>query len=110
ILTMFAAFAQFERELMLERQREGIAKAKAEGRYKGRKPTAKAKAPDVNALNAEGAGPSEIARRLRSAEHQSIEFSSVKNVRPEGWRPALSMAPGSLRQTNRRAAYASKLC
>src|ERR1051325_11594857 len=31
ILTIFAGFAQFEREMMLERQREGIAKAKAEG-------------------------------------------------------------------------------
>ena len=30
--------AQFEREMMLERQREGIAKAKAQGKYKGRKP------------------------------------------------------------------------
>jgi DNA invertase Pin-like site-specific DNA recombinase len=34
---MFAAMAQFEREMMLERQREGIAKAKAQGKYKGRK-------------------------------------------------------------------------
>ena len=32
ILTIFAGFAQFEREMMLERQREGIAKAKAEGK------------------------------------------------------------------------------
>jgi len=38
---MFAAMAQFEREMMLERQREGIAKAKAEGKYKGRKHIAK---------------------------------------------------------------------
>jgi DNA invertase Pin-like site-specific DNA recombinase len=45
ILTMFSAFAQFERELMLERQRDGIAKAKDEEAYKGRKPTARAKAP-----------------------------------------------------------------
>jgi DNA invertase Pin-like site-specific DNA recombinase len=65
ILTMFAAFAQFERELMLERQREGIAKAKAEGRYKGRKPTARAKTGDVRALKGQGIGPSEIARRLQ---------------------------------------------
>src|SRR6516165_4596325 len=36
--------ATFERELMLERQREGIARAKAEGKYKGRKPTARARA------------------------------------------------------------------
>jgi DNA invertase Pin-like site-specific DNA recombinase len=64
ILTMFAAFAQFERELMLERQREGIARAKADGKYKGRKPTARAKAADVRALNGQGVGPSEIARRL----------------------------------------------
>ena len=32
---MLGAIAQFERELMLERQREGIAKAKAEGKYRG---------------------------------------------------------------------------
>ena len=35
---LFAAFAQFELEIMKERQREGIADAKAAGRYKGRKP------------------------------------------------------------------------
>jgi DNA invertase Pin-like site-specific DNA recombinase len=64
VLTMFAAFAQFERELMLERQRDGIAKAKAEGRYKGRKPTAMAKADEVKALAAEGIGPSAIAQSL----------------------------------------------
>lgn len=36
---LFAAIAQFEREVMLERQKVGIAKAKEEGKYKGRKPT-----------------------------------------------------------------------
>ena len=35
MFNMLGAIAQFERELMLERQREGIAKAKAEGKYKG---------------------------------------------------------------------------
>ena len=40
---MLGAIAQFERELMLERQREGVAKAKLEGKYKGRAPTARAK-------------------------------------------------------------------
>jgi DNA invertase Pin-like site-specific DNA recombinase len=64
ILTMFSAFAQFERELMLERQRDGIAKAKAEGAYKGRKPTAKAKADQVKALHAEGLSMGKIAERL----------------------------------------------
>jgi DNA invertase Pin-like site-specific DNA recombinase len=37
MLTMLGAFAQFERSIMLERQREGIAIAKAKGKYKGRK-------------------------------------------------------------------------
>src|SRR3712207_4280554 len=36
LLTMVGAIGAFERELMLERQREGIAKAKAEKKYKGR--------------------------------------------------------------------------
>jgi DNA invertase Pin-like site-specific DNA recombinase len=40
MLTMLGAVAQFEREMMLERQREGIAKAKSAGRYKGRRPIA----------------------------------------------------------------------
>ena len=38
MLNVFGSVAQFEREIMLERQREGIAKAKQEGKYKGRKP------------------------------------------------------------------------
>lgn len=37
MLTMLAAFATFERDLIRERQREGIALAKAKGVYKGRK-------------------------------------------------------------------------
>src|SRR6516225_668120 len=47
ILNMLGSIAQFERELTLERQREGIARAKAEGKYRGRKPTARAKADKV---------------------------------------------------------------
>jgi DNA invertase Pin-like site-specific DNA recombinase len=46
MFTMLSAFAQFERSLIKERQREGIALAKAKGVYKGRKP----------ALNAERIG------------------------------------------------------
>lgn len=63
-LTMFAAMAQFEREMMLERQREGIAKAKLDGKYKGRKPTARAKTNEVVKLRSDGLGPTEIANRL----------------------------------------------
>lgn len=41
LITMLSGIAEFERELMLERQREGIALAKEKGMYKGRKPKAK---------------------------------------------------------------------
>src|SRR5215218_6743546 len=54
ILTVMAAMAQLEREIMLERQREGIARAKAEGKYKGQPPHARAKAPQVIALADDG--------------------------------------------------------
>jgi DNA invertase Pin-like site-specific DNA recombinase len=64
LLTMIAAVATFEREMMLERQREGIAKAKAEGKYRGRKPTARARAGEIVALKADGVRPTDIARRL----------------------------------------------
>lgn len=64
MLTMLGGIAAFERDLMLERQREGIAKAKADGRYKGRKATARAKADDVIRLKGEGLTGDAIAAQL----------------------------------------------
>jgi DNA invertase Pin-like site-specific DNA recombinase len=49
---------------LLERQREGVAKAKQDGKYKGRKPSARAKADDVIRLSDQGLQRTEIARRL----------------------------------------------
>jgi DNA invertase Pin-like site-specific DNA recombinase len=59
-----SSVAQFEREMMLERQREGIAKAKAEGKYKGRKPTARAKTEMVLLAKKQGLSPTQIMRDL----------------------------------------------
>jgi DNA invertase Pin-like site-specific DNA recombinase len=64
MLNVIGSVAQFEREMMLERQREGIAKAKGEGKYKGRAPTARAKAEDVRTLDAKGLTREAIARQL----------------------------------------------
>jgi DNA invertase Pin-like site-specific DNA recombinase len=64
MLNVFGSVAQFEREMMLERQREGIAKAKGEGRYKGRKPTARAKADEIVRLASEGMAREAIAAKL----------------------------------------------
>jgi DNA invertase Pin-like site-specific DNA recombinase len=63
ILTVMGGIAEFERSLMLERQRAGIARAKAEGKYRGRAPTARAKSAEILALKAEGHGVAEIVRR-----------------------------------------------
>lgn len=61
-LDMLGVFAEFETNLRRERQLEGIAAAKAEGVYKGRKPSIDAAL--VRQLRAEGVGAAEIARRL----------------------------------------------
>jgi DNA invertase Pin-like site-specific DNA recombinase len=78
ILTVLGGIADFEREIMLERQREGIARAKAEGKFKGRKPTARAKAPEIRALMAGGMGASAVARQL------GIGRNSVYRIMAEG--------------------------
>lgn len=64
MLNVLGSVAEFERSMMLERQREGIAKAKAEGKFKGRAPTARAKAGEVEALLAAGESPTVVAKKL----------------------------------------------
>jgi DNA invertase Pin-like site-specific DNA recombinase len=61
-LDMLGVFAEFETNLRRERQLEGIAKAKAAGVYRGRKPSIDAGR--VRALREGGLGPAAIARRL----------------------------------------------
>lgn len=64
MLNLLGSIAEFERELMLERQREGIAKAKLGGKYKGRAPTARQKAKKVLELKQAGKMPIQIAAEL----------------------------------------------
>jgi DNA invertase Pin-like site-specific DNA recombinase len=64
MLNLLGSIAEFERDLMLERQREGIAKAKADGKYQGRAPTAQRKAADVLKLKAEGKTVPQIVEAL----------------------------------------------
>ena len=77
MLSMLAAVAQFEREIMLERQRDGIAKARAAGKRFGRKPTAHKLKPDIQRLKNDGKGATEIARLL------NISRASVYRCRDE---------------------------
>ena len=64
MFNLLGAIAQFERELTRERMLVGIAKARAEGKYKGRAPTARAKADKVRELRNAGVRPAEIARQV----------------------------------------------
>lgn len=75
MLNLLGSVAEFEREIMLERQREGIAKAKAEGKYKGRAPTARNQADQVISLLSRGKKVEEITSLL------GISRSSVFRIK-----------------------------
>jgi DNA invertase Pin-like site-specific DNA recombinase len=77
-INITSSIAQFERELMLERQRDGIEAAKAAGKFKGRAPTARRQEPDIRRLNDEGVKQGEIARRL------GISLRSVQRILHSG--------------------------
>jgi DNA invertase Pin-like site-specific DNA recombinase len=74
MLTMLGAIAQFEREMMLERQRDGIAAAKDLGKYKGRQPTARSKSKEVLGLAAAG------KTRKQTADELGIGVASVYRI------------------------------
>lgn len=64
LITVFGAMAEFERSIMLVRQREGIAVAKSAGKYKGRAPTARKKSQEVRSMNRMKISATEIAKKL----------------------------------------------
>ncbi|WP_308526391.1 helix-turn-helix domain-containing protein [uncultured Phyllobacterium sp.] len=66
-----AMFAEFERTMMLERQRAGITEDKAEGKYAGRKPKAMNQKDSIRALAADGMTRAAIASQLGISE-QSV--------------------------------------
>lgn len=80
LVTVLAAVAEAERTMMLERQRAGIAKAKADGKYRGRAPTARRQSGRVVELHASGMGASAIAAEVgisRSSVHRLLSTSRV---------------------------------
>ena len=77
MVNLLGSIAEFERELMLERQREGIAKAKAEGKYPGRQPTAQGKRSKLCVFALRANRPRTSQKHLGSAERAS----SVSSLR-----------------------------
>ena len=69
VLTIFGAVAQLEREYLLRRQKEGIAIAKQDGKYKGRKPLDRPELDSVVAIWRSGEITAvEAMRRLRMSK------------------------------------------
>jgi DNA invertase Pin-like site-specific DNA recombinase len=91
ILTILASVACWEREIMLERQREGIAKAKAEGKYRGRQPTARAKPSQITEMAGMGKTREQIAAELE------IGVASVYRVLRAGRTEAVARHEGGSR-------------
>jgi DNA invertase Pin-like site-specific DNA recombinase len=83
MLNVLGSVAEFERQMMLERQREGVAKAKAEGKYKGRAPTARNQATKVRELLATGLGVCDVAEQL------SMSRSSVWRITKAATTPTI---------------------
>ena len=82
MLTVLGAVAAFERDMMLERQREGIAKARADGRYKGRVPTAMGRADEVAALLRAGHKVSEVVRETGVSRSSVFRIARAKGLKP----------------------------
>ena len=85
ILTIFAGFAQFEREMMLERQKPGIAKAKSEGKYKGRKrQVADDAREEIRRLVEEGLTVSDVARMHNLSRTGVYKIMAEPRLTPAG--------------------------
>lgn len=81
MLNVLGSVAQFEREMMLERQKEGIIKAKAHGKYKGRKPSAILKHEEVESLLGQGLSKRRIAVKLGISERSVYRCLELRSQR-----------------------------
>ena len=81
MFTMLSAFSQFERALIKERQREGIALAKAKGVYKGRKPALnKDKVIELRKLVSKGANKSKLAKDFGISRETLYQYLKPKRI------------------------------
>ena len=83
MVNLLGSIAQFERELMLERQREGIAKAKEEGKFKGRAPTARKQEAEVRRLKSEGLTGDAIAAALGISRRSVFRILAGETATPK---------------------------
>lgn len=80
---LLSVFAEFERDIIRERVKAGIANARAEGRPHGRPATAAAKAGEVKRLHKAGRNNSQIARELSISRASVINILQLVDVTPQ---------------------------
>lgn len=78
-LTMLAAFAEFERELIKERQREGIAIAKVAGKYSGRRKITDELIAEAKARTEKGEPLSRVAKELK-VSRETLYKNGIKSA------------------------------
>ena len=86
-LTMLAAFAEFERELIRERQREGIAIAKAQGKYSGRRKITDELIAEAKLRTERGEPLARVARDLKVLRESLYKYG-IKSVLQFGLNPS----------------------
>jgi len=85
IFHIFAALAEFERECMLERQREGIELAKREGKYRGRQPIDRQSASFVRAVELWRNRELTTAEAARLLGVSRTTFWKAAKYKDDGW-------------------------
>lgn len=83
MLNVLGGVAQWEREMMLERQRIGIAAAKDAGRYKGRVPTARRQSDEIMRMKAEGKTVPQIMAALgvsRASVYRVVQEQNAAQI------------------------------
>ena len=86
MLNLLGSITEFERQIMFERQRECIAKAKSDGKHKGRAPTARAKTDLVLEMAVRGPGSLCVAPWTRAASVLHTQFITTIFDTPQGWK------------------------
>lgn len=76
-ITLLGGIAQWEREMMLERQKVGIARAREDGKYKGRVPTARKLQKQIQQFHLDGMKPSQIAKELNIGVASVYRYRNV---------------------------------
>jgi len=80
---LLAIFAEFEREILPDRTRAGLAQARLNGKHLWRPVTAGLRAAEIRKLHGDGTAKAEIARRLQ------IGRTSVRNIHSNSAQPRI---------------------